>query len=107
LSNLVDNAIKFTPDGGRIRLVARGEAPDGPNALLLSVSDSGPGIPLEAQGRIFEKFKQAGNTPGRRRGTGLGLAFCRLAAEAHGGRIWVESIPGHGATFTIALPLEP
>ena len=107
LSNLVDNAIKFTPDGGRIRLAARCEAPDGPNALLLSVSDSGPGIPLEAQGRIFEKFKQAGNTPGRRRGTGLGLAFCRLAAEAHGGRIWVESTPGHGATFTIALPLEP
>jgi len=105
LSNLVDNAIKFTPDGGCIRLVARCEAPDGPNALLLSVSDSGPGIPLEVQGRLFEKFKQAGNTPGRRRGTGLGLAFCKLAAEAHGGRIWVESTPGHGATFTIALPL--
>lgn len=106
LSNLVDNAIKFTPDEGHIRLWARCDKPGFSSAILAGVSDSGPGIPLEAQGRIFEKFKQAGSTPGRRRGTGLGLAFCKLAAEAHGGRIWVESTPGQGATFTIALPLE-
>ncbi len=105
LGNLVDNAIKFTPDGGRITLWARRDNAGNPHAFLLGVTDNGPGVPLEAQERIFEKFTQVSHTRGRRRGTGLGLAFCKLAAEAHGGRIWVESTPGQGATFTIALPL--
>lgn len=106
LSNLVDNAIKFTPDGGRVRLWARRESTVEAHAVLLGVSDTGPGIPIEAQTRIFEKFKQVAASKGRRRGTGLGLAFCKLAIEAHGGRIWVESTPGRGATFIITLPLE-
>lgn len=104
LSNLLDNAIKFTPDGGQVQLWARCEAQTKAGATLIGVSDSGPGIPAEAQSRIFEKFQQVAAIQGRRRGTGLGLAFCKLAVEAHGGRIWIESRPEQGATFIIALP---
>jgi signal transduction histidine kinase len=71
----------------------------------MGVSDTGPGIPPEAQSRLFGKFEQVASIQGRRSGTGLGLAFCRLAVEAHGGRIWVESGLGKGATFIVALPL--
>jgi len=100
LVNLLDNAVKFTPLGGAIRLSL--VAKEG--MVMVSVSDTGPGIPLDFQSRIFEKFTRV-RYEGAPRGTGLGLAFCKLAVEAHGGRIWVESTPGHGATFRFTLPV--
>jgi signal transduction histidine kinase len=103
--NLVDNAVKFAPEGGWVRLWARLDAEQGPKRLLIGVSDNGPGIPLEEQSRLFKKFQQAGSLGGRRIGTGLGLPFCKLAVEAHGGEIWVESEPGKGSTFIFSLPL--
>ncbi|MCI0398197.1 MAG: ATP-binding protein [Chloroflexi bacterium] len=110
LQNLVGNAIKFTPAGGVIELGARLDklspaSPDSLNSqpmLRVFVRDSGPGVPAELQGRLFQKFVAAQQES---RGNGLGLAFCRLAVEAHGGRIWVESEPGRGATFHFTVPL--
>lgn len=99
LLNLLDNALKFTPRGGRIRVV--GERTDG-DGILIAVSDTGPGIRPEDRDRIFERFTRG--TGEVVQGTGLGLAFCKLAVEAHGGRIWVESTPGQGATFKFTLP---
>jgi len=104
VDNLLDNAIKFTPDGGDVRLWVRDEAAGDSKELWVGVSDTGPGLSTEAQSRLFTKFQQVGSVEGRRRGTGLGLAFCRLAVEAHGGRIWVESEVGEGSTFIFALP---
>ncbi len=105
LNNLLDNAIKFTPDNGRIHLWAKSDTTS--PAILIGVSDSGPGIPPEAQKRLFQKFQQGITKGARRKGTGLGLAYCKLVTEAHGGKIWVEStgIPGEGATFIIRLPV--
>ncbi len=84
LSNLVDNALKFTPDGGVVTLAAPVAARAPEPRLLLSVRDTGPGIPQEALPRLFEKFQQISSVQGRRRGTGLGLPFCKLVVEAHG-----------------------
>ena len=114
LSNLVDNALKFTDDGGVVRLWAWQEDEECGGAILLGVSDTGPGIPPEAQPLLFQKFQQVA-IEGRRRGTGLGLPFCKLAVEAHGGQIWVESPSdrietvhrGRGSTFIIRLPATP
>lgn len=97
--NLVGNALKFTPRGGVVRVAA---APDGRGMLVVAVADSGPGIPADIRGRLFQKFVTGRQTGS---GSGLGLAFCRLAVEAHGGRIWVESAPQKGATFSFTLPL--
>jgi signal transduction histidine kinase len=72
---------------------------------LIQVSDNGPGIDASNQQRLFEKFTTI-QREGRPKGLGLGLAFCRLAVEAHGGRIWVESEPGEGATFSFTLPRD-
>lgn len=102
LTNLVTNAIKYTPPSGEILVGAR-LAHDG-HAVELRVSDTGQGIPPEAQAHIFERFYQASEFD-RRRGTGLGLYFCRLAVEAHGGSIAVQSAVGQGSTFTILLPI--
>jgi signal transduction histidine kinase len=102
LTNLVTNAIKYTPPSGEISVSAR-LMHDG-HAVELSVSDTGQGIPPEAQAHIFERFYQA-NEGDRQRGTGLGLYFCRLAIEAHGGSIAVKSAVGQGSTFTILLPI--
>lgn len=98
LSNLVSNALKFTAPGGRIRV--RGEPAGG--ELRLSVSDTGPGIPDDLLELVFERFWQAGGKD--RRGLGLGLYICRSIAEAHGGRIWVESRLGEGSTFYFTIP---
>jgi len=105
LHNLLDNAIKFTPDGGHIRLWARPDPESASDRLRVGVSDTGPGIPPEEQPRLFEKFQQVSSVEGRRAGTGLGLPFCKLTVEAHGGWIWVESEVGKGSTFIMTLPI--
>jgi signal transduction histidine kinase len=103
LQNLVDNAIKFTPPGGTVTVAARqSEESLGPPCLHVSVTNDGPGIPADLQQRVFLKFVTGGQ---EQSGSGLGLAFCKLVVEAHGGRIWVESAPGQGATFTFSLPI--
>ncbi len=122
LQNLLDNAIKFSPvgraatlgasfvrvagrqpvDGHRLPL-SLPALPDG-DWLIFWVRDEGPGIPPQFHERIFEKFGQVRG--GRKvRGTGLGLTFCKLAVEAHGGQIWLQSAEGRGSTFALALPL--
>ncbi len=102
LANLIANAIKHTPSGGSITLATRQGRP---GYLTVSVRDTGEGIPLDQQRRIFEKFGQVGKEGAERRGTGLGLTFCKLAVEAHRGEIWVESALGEGSTFAFVLPL--
>jgi two-component system sensor histidine kinase/response regulator len=98
LVNLIGNAIKFT-GAGAVTVSAR---QDDPETILFAVRDTGPGIPAESFGRIFEKF---GQLDSRRIGTGLGLAFCKLAVEAHGGRIGVDSTLGQGSTFSFTIPV--
>jgi signal transduction histidine kinase len=102
LSNLIDNAVKYSPEGGEVRVATRAE--DG--RVEISVSDRGPGIPLEQQRLIFEKFGRAKLGDKTKPGTGLGLFIARSIAEAHGGGIAVESLPNRGATFTLTLPLD-
>jgi signal transduction histidine kinase/transcriptional regulator with GAF, ATPase, and Fis domain len=103
LTNLLDNALKFTPSGGRIVFTACLLTPE---MLQVSLSDSGPGIPPEFREKIFERFSQVPGLRGRRRGSGLGLTFCKLAVDAHGGRIWVEPRPEGGSIFSFTLPLS-
>jgi PAS domain S-box-containing protein len=99
LGNLLDNALKFTPAGGHVSLGAEMED----EGVLFTITDTGPGIPEEFRDRIFERFAQIPGISGRRRGTGLGLAFSKLAIDAHGGKIWVEDNPGGGSAFRILL----
>ena len=99
LVNLIANAISFTPGG----TVTIGASRDDMENIRFAIRDTGIGIPSEAFGRIFEKFGQLDSR--NRVGTGLGLAFCKLAVEAHGGRIEVESAPGAGSTFSFTIPL--
>jgi signal transduction histidine kinase len=102
LLNLVGNAIKFT-DVGQVRIAAA--ASDG--TFVVSVRDTGPGISSADQQRIFEEFQQVDSSNTRRQGgTGLGLAIARRIVEMHGGRMWVESTPGAGSTFSFALPVR-
>lgn len=102
LTNLLSNAIKYSPDGGDIIVSARSER----GMLLVSVKDSGVGIPPREVDKIFDRFHRVeGDLARRVSGTGLGLAICRGLVEAHGGRIWVESEPGVGSTFTFSLPI--
>jgi DNA-binding response OmpR family regulator len=104
LANLLTNAVKFTPEGGEIR-VRVFRSPVIPGAAGLSVWNSGEGIPEADLERIFEKFEQARTEKNRHvRGSGLGLAICRGIVEAHGGAIWAESAPGEGARFVVVLP---
>ena len=104
LTNLVQNAITHSPVPVTLTLSARRD----PAGIVISVSDTGPGIPEEYQDLVFQKFEQvrAANAP-RVRSSGLGLAFCRIAVESHGGRIWLRSKEGGGSTFHILLPIEP
>ncbi len=98
LSNLIANALRFTPTGGRVSVraaAAGGEA-------LVSVKDSGDGIPAEDLPRVFDRFWRA--DPGSPAGAGLGLAICKSVVEAHGGRIWAASMVGRGTTFHFTLP---
>jgi len=101
LRNLIGNAVKFTPEGGRVRISARPEA----QGLEVSVADTGPGIPKEDIPMIFEKFHQAPvNHSERTHGTGLGLAIVKHIITAHRGRVWAESETGRGSTFSFVLP---
>jgi signal transduction histidine kinase len=104
LHNLLDNALKFTPDGGEVELWARADPDEQGGSILAGVTDTGPGIPQNAQSRLFKKFQQVVSAVGRRLGTGLGLPYCKLAVEAHGGEIWAESEAGQGSTFVMRLP---
>jgi signal transduction histidine kinase len=100
VANLLGNALKFTPAGGRVELRCR---PRG-GYMLFSVEDSGPGVPEEMREEIFRKHYQLEEH--KHMGFGLGLAMCRLAVELHGGRIWVESGAGKGAVFAFDIPLQ-
>jgi signal transduction histidine kinase len=102
LANLVSNALKFTPSGGRVSIRVAREG----NELLFAVNDTGVGIPEDALERVFEKFKQVAKD---RRGLGLGLYISKGLVEAHGGRMWGESQLGAGSTFHFAIPrsLQP
>jgi PAS domain S-box-containing protein len=123
LQNLIDNAVKFSPEGGLVAIGGRylsfasdtagGVHPDLPLALpdiaagewlIFWVRDEGPGIPPQYHARIFEKFGQVQQQ--KSRGTGLGLTFCKLAVEAHRGKIWLQSREGLGSTFAFALPVK-
>ncbi len=102
LTNIVNNAIKYSPEGGEIDILVRAEL--GNNTAVISVQDHGIGIPASQQGRIFGRFMRADNAR-EIGGTGLGLYLCRELVERHGGRIWFESSEGQGSTFYISLPL--
>jgi PAS domain S-box-containing protein len=99
LGNLLGNALKFTPDGGRIavRVVAR------LGSVEFSVTDTGPGIPIADQSKVFDRHWHSRRTANKR-GTGLGLSIAKGIVEAHGGRMWLESTPGQGATFLFSVP---
>lgn len=99
--NLLSNALKFTPEGGRIDV--RTDVRDG--AIEISVTDTGVGIAPEDLEAVFEEFRQVGSAAKKVEGTGLGLAISRKFIELHGGRIWVTSQLGIGSTFAFTLPL--
>ena len=99
LMNLIDNAIKFTPGGGRIDIAAQRFL----HEVQISVSDSGAGIPGAFLPTIFDEFTQANREGNPQKGSGLGLAICRKIVEAHNGTIWAES-SGQGSRFTFSLP---
>jgi signal transduction histidine kinase len=104
--NLLKNAAKFTPAGGRVMVRSRTRTEGGEARIALEVADSGIGIAPEALAKIFDPFEQGGPDLGRRYGgLGLGLAIARSLIAAHGGRLWAASTgPGHGAIFTAELP---
>jgi signal transduction histidine kinase/putative methionine-R-sulfoxide reductase with GAF domain len=103
LLNLLSNAVKFTPDNGRIDITARREE----NDVAVAVHDTGIGIAVEDQAAVFEEFRQVGRDyTSKQEGTGLGLALTKKFVELHGGRIWLESEPGKGSTFTFTLPIK-
>ena len=101
LSNLLENAIKYSPQGGPIEVTIWQE--NQRRDILLSVCDEGLGIPLHQQAHIFERFTRADNVR-KITGTGLGLYICRALVEQQGGRLWFESVEEHGSTFFLALP---
>ena len=103
LVGLLSNAIKFTPEGGRIEVGAKSVN----GSIEVAVHDTGVGIAPEDQEAVFEEFRRVGTAEKKVEGTGLGLALSRKFVELHGGKIWVESQMGSGSTFTFTLPLRP
>jgi PAS domain S-box-containing protein len=100
--NLVENAIKYTPDNGRVTIGTSSQ----PGYLIFTVVDSGIGIPVDDQPRLFEKFYRGKQREARaQHGSGLGLAIVHSIAESHGGRVWVDSVVGKGSTFHLQIPL--
>jgi signal transduction histidine kinase len=100
IGNLLDNAIRVTPAGGTIEL----RVVDGPDGLRVEVADSGPGVSVEDQARVFQRFYQGSKHREQRGSSGLGLAIVKRVAELHGGRVGLESAPSRGATFWMLLP---
>lgn len=101
VGNLIGNAIKYTPREGEIWVRVKSEA----SIIILQVQDTGPGIPLLDQPHVFNRFYRGTNIPSDTQGTGLGLAIVKSIAENHQGRVWVDSTPGAGSTFTVVLPI--
>jgi signal transduction histidine kinase len=101
LLNLVHNAIKFTPPGGRVCI---GVSPRGDGTVMTTVRDTGEGIRPEELPLVFEKFAQVGDSETQKKGSGLGLTITQKLVALHGGTIWVESLPGKGAEFSFTLP---
>jgi CheY-like chemotaxis protein len=101
--NLVANAVKFTPDGGSVSVRAFREGSE----LIVTVTDTGIGIPAEDQERIFESFQQGRRGAPKEEGTGLGLTLSRRFVGLFGGRMWLQSTPGAGSTFGFSVPLTP
>ena len=102
ITNLLGNAIKFTPEGGKITLRVREEE----TSVLIEVEDTGPGISEEEQRQLFEPYRRLETDKGRLSGLGLGLSLCKTLVELHGGQIWVASQLGKGSKFTLSLPLD-
>ena len=103
INNLIDNALKFSPEGGEIVLKIETSNQAG---IIIHVLDRGPGIPAEYAHSVFDRFFQIPDRSSRKRGTGLGLTYCRLTVEAHKGEIWVENRPGGGSDFIVSLPIS-
>jgi signal transduction histidine kinase len=101
VTNLLENASKYSAQGSKIEIGARKEG----DQILVWVKDNGPGIPASEHERIFNKFTRL-KTENAPKGLGLGLAYCRLALQAHGGKIWVESEVGVGSRFIFSLPID-
>ena len=102
VTNLLENASKYSPAGCNIEVGSQRQA----DMLAIWVQDHGPGIPASEHERIFDKFTRL-KTENGPKGLGIGLAYCRLAVQAHGGRIWVESELGRGSSFIFTLPKKP
>jgi K+-sensing histidine kinase KdpD len=107
LQNLVDNALKFCPSNGSVTIRSHKTGMDGAadGFARIDVVDTGPGVPEDYKNRLFERFVQVKGRRGARRGIGLGLTFCRLVTEAHGGKIWIEDNPAGGSIFAFTLPV--
>jgi len=102
LDNLMDNAVKYSPGGGDIRITVRRDS----DSLVFGVHDQGIGITAADQAKLFQPFQRLETSmEASLKGVGLGLVVCRRLVEAHGGRIWVESEPGRGSSFFFTLPL--
>jgi signal transduction histidine kinase len=101
--NLLINATKFTPEGGKITLRAK----DSGQNIVFQVQDTGRGIPVEDQNFLFQAYHWQANDVENLSGLGLGLSLCKLLVELHGGKIWAESTPGQGSTFSFSIPIRP
>ncbi len=110
LVNLLDNALKFTPRGGEVRVTLAADTainPEHDTGTRVTITDDGPGIPADQRERIFDRFVTFNQGGGQVRGTGLGLTFCKLAVEAHDSRIWTEESADGGSSFIFTLPGIP
>ena len=101
LSNLLNNAVKYSPSDTEIKISLRKDG----DYLLVGVKDQGKGLSTDEQAKLFQPFERLNQTSTTKPGLGLGLLVCKRLVEAHGGKIWVESEPGKGSTFSFTLPL--